>query len=429
MKFYVRRFAFLAAIFPLISMAVAAVSAERIGDGGRFNDYYQDEETLTSGKAGCDTPEGCDAAGCDVAGGCDAADCASCGWCKLGCRRTLQQYENCWGISYGGWAQFGYHTHHTPLSSATVPAGSGLSFNDVPSHINAHQVVAYIEKEAAGDCYWDWGFRFDLMYGTDAQKTQAFGGTPNNWDNPWDYGEYGWALPQAYLSFDRDDVTVIAGHFYSLMGYEVVAAPENFFYSHALTMLGSEPRTHTGIVAAYNPGGCDTTYYGGWTMGWDTAFEESPSGGSNFLGGVSTPLADRVTASYILALGDMGARGQGYTHSVVINWQINRSWEYVAQSDAVVLAAEPGVNDGFLNDQIGVNQYLFYTVNDCVKVGVRGEWWKTDFLNRYAVSAGVNIRPDANLVIRPEVRYDWGDGPTDIWPRRAILAIDAVLTF
>jgi len=24
-------------------------------------------------------------------------------------------------------------------------------------------------------CSWDWGFRSDLVYGTDAQKTQAFG--------------------------------------------------------------------------------------------------------------------------------------------------------------------------------------------------------------------------------------------------------------
>ena len=29
-------------------------------------------------------------------------------------------------------------------------------------------------------------------------------------------------------------------------------------------------------------------------------------------------------------------------------------------------------------DNVGVNQYLIYTVNDCMGVGGRLEWWKTD---------------------------------------------------
>ena len=115
-------------------------------------------------------------------------------------------------------------------------------------------------------------------------------------------------------------------------------------------------------------------------------------------------------------------------HSVVLDWQINNRWEYVCQSDLVWLEAGP-VNEGFFNDQVSVNQYLFYTASDCVKVGVRGEWWKTDGLSRYGVTAGVNIRPHANLVIRPEVRYDWGFGTPGIFTEDAILGIDAVLTF
>ena len=84
----------------------------------------------------------------------------------------------------------------TPLSSFY---GQGFSFNDVPDQLNLHQQWLYIEKTLDADSGdWDWGGRVDIMYGTDASKTQAFG-TTGGWDNDWDYGVYGWAIPQAYL--------------------------------------------------------------------------------------------------------------------------------------------------------------------------------------------------------------------------------------
>ncbi len=42
------------------------------------------------------------------------------------------------------------------------------------------------------------------------------------------------------------------GHFYTIIGYEVVTAPDNFFYTHAYTMQYGEPFTHTGVLATYN---------------------------------------------------------------------------------------------------------------------------------------------------------------------------------
>jgi hypothetical protein len=269
------------------------------------------------------------------------------------------------------------------------------------------------------------------MYGTDAQKTQAFG-QPTGWDTSWDNGAYGWALPQAYLTLDKDDLTIQVGHFYTLIGYEVVPAPDNFFYSHSLTMFNSEPFTHTGVLASYDYDE-DVTFYAGWTLGWDTAFDSS-NGGSNFLGGVTVPLLEDLSMTYILTAGNMGLRGEGYSHSLVFDWVIDDKWEYVLQSDLVALEAN-AINGGAFNDQFGINNYLFYTINDCVKAGVRAEWWQTDNLDRYEVTLGVNIRPHANLVFRPEFRYDWGSGASNVLlPNTAngeasIFGIDAVLTF
>ena len=89
----------------------------------------------------------------------------------------------------------------------------------------------YAEKVADGSQGLDWGFRADVMYGIDSADTQAFGNNPGRWDfiNGWDFGgTYGWAMPQLYGEIAAGDFSVIIGHFYTLLGYEVVTAPDNF---------------------------------------------------------------------------------------------------------------------------------------------------------------------------------------------------------
>ena len=79
----------------------------------------------------------------------------------------------------------------------------------------------------------------------------------------------------------------------------------------------------------------------------------------------------------------------------------------------------------------GINQYLFYTVNDCWKAGsplgmVPRRRWRPRHrpaeseqrdLRPVASPAtstrsllGLNWTPSANLTVRPEMRYDWYDG-------------------
>ena len=124
------------------------------------------------------------------------------------------------------------------------------------------------------------------------------------WDNTWDNGvNYGWAMPQLYLEAGYGDLSVKAGHFYTIIGYEVVQATGNFFYSHAYTFNNSEPFTHTGILATYNLSD-DVTFYGGWTEGWDSGFDDN---GDNFLGGISVNLTDDFTVIYATTIGRFGS--------------------------------------------------------------------------------------------------------------------------
>lgn len=323
----------------------------------------------------------------------------------------MSRTEN--GFKIGGWFQAGYNTK------------SDGRFNNVPNALNLHQAYLYAEKAADGQNGLDWGFRMDLMYGVDGADSQAFGSNPGNWDfrNGFDHGIYSWALPQAYAELAAGDLSVKLGHFYTLIGYEVVTAPDNFFFTHAFTMYNSEPFTHTGALASYAASD-NVTLYGGWTLGWDTGFD-AYRGGSNFLGGFGYTITDDIAMTYITCFGDLGWRGEGYNHSLVFDVTLTDKLQYVFQTDFVSTNTDVAYND------VGINQYLFYTLNDRWKLGGRAEWWKRDGESLWEVTAGVNWLPHPNLVVRPEVKYNEGDALLSLGlPENSVIfAIDAVLTF
>lgn len=303
-------------------------------------------------------------------------------------------------IDVGGWTQFGWTDDLVPLSATR---GDGLSFLDSNDRLNLHQQWFYLGKEADGSCGLGFGFRADFVYGVDAQKTQSFGNPAGSFDEGWDHGIYGWAIPQLYGEVAMGDLSVIVGHFYTLIGYEVVPAPNNFFFSHSLAMFNSEPFTHTGVLGTYS-GFENMTLYGGWTLGWDSGFDNFNSG-NNYLGGFSVDLLDSVSFTYINTYGNFGRintanRDDNYSHSIVFDVDLCCNWNYVFQTDYKNIDDAAGEN-------IGINQYLFYHYNDIVSLGTRVEWWRADQVSNYEYTSGANIKLLNNLVLRPEYRKDW----------------------
>ncbi len=322
-------------------------------------------------------------------------------------------------VDIGGWTQFGY-----------TNKSDGV-FNTHPDHLDLQQGYLYLEKLADGSEGLDFGGRIDVMYGTDAQNTQAFGNNPGEWDfmNGFDQGVYGWALPQAYLEAAYGDLNVKVGHFYTLLGYQVVPATGNFFYSIPFTFNFSEAFTHTGALASYTANE-NITLHLGWVAGWDTGFDQFNGGNAIHAGAIVTP-TDDLTVTYMLTAGNLGWIGKGYTHAIVADWVISEDWEYVFQSDLVGVDSVGGGH----YDTIGVNQYLYYTISDKLKAGGRVEWWKADGVSYNEMAFGVNILPTANLRLRPEIRYNWAPGtttatnPFGIPINQTIFGIDAILTF
>ncbi|MFM8399737.1 MAG: outer membrane beta-barrel protein, partial [Pirellula sp.] len=171
---------------------------------------------------GCDNSGG-GAAGCDIgsgaAGGCDSM-CGSSGLFGMGILGTGRALNDPWklfsnpiaGFNVGGWTSVGYHSYANPFS-----------FNTYPKRLQLGQQWFYAEKVADGSNGVGLGGRVDYLYGTDAPDTQSFGIANNHWDNGWDNGaQYGHALPQAYVEAAYGDMSVKVGHFFTIVGNEVV---------------------------------------------------------------------------------------------------------------------------------------------------------------------------------------------------------------
>jgi hypothetical protein len=324
-------------------------------------------------------------------------------------------------LEIGGWISAGIYAN-----AHGAPRNGPLGFNDLGDGFNVHQMWVYAEKPVnTGGCGWDWGYRADFMFGVDGPDTQAFGGL--GWDTTWDTSaNYGFAMPQLYAEVGIDDWTIKAGHFYTTHGAEVVPALNNFFYSHSYSFYYGEPFTHTGVLASY-AWSDDVTFFGGWTQGWDTGFDNTPQA-DTFLGGVSFPLTDRIDFAYTVSAGDFGPATAGkaalglpdggiYLHSFLFTWAINDRWTYVFHNDFAV-NSPAGVPSNRWN---GIVQYLQYKINECWATGVRIEVFDDPQGARVSYNGpatgtygeltwGLNWTPRERLVVRPELRYDWFNG-------------------
>ena len=202
-------------------------------------------------------------------------------------------------ITIGGWLDSGIYGNQYG-----APSNGPIGLRSIGDGWTVDQMWVYAERKTdTKGCGWDFGGRVDYLFGVDGPQTQCFG------DHSFDYGwntssQYGFAMPQIYGEVAYNDVKVKIGHFYTPIGYEVVQATGNFFYSHSYSHTFGEPFTHTGALAAYAPNE-KVTWYGGWVDGWDEGFADNGNG-SMFLGGVSLNISDKTTFAWYVSAGKFG---------------------------------------------------------------------------------------------------------------------------
>ena len=368
------------------------------------------------------------------------------------------------GINTYGWFDVGIGANNWGS-----PFNGPITFNDRSWQGQMNQLYLVNEKLLDTEDGPDWGGRVDLLYGTDYIYTTARGLDGNLFYQPNPAGtggapswasskDYGLAMPQLYGEVGAANHAVKFGHFYTIIGYEVVPAIGNFFYTHAYTMQYGEPFTHTGILDTWTPND-QLTVYGGITNGWDNFSDPInyfginnpgyPGANSNaaFLGGVTFKNSDATQAlttcvssgneigsfDSVSGLANIGNRS--VLSTVYINelsdkltyvFQNDNGWQFNAGTPDTLNQAQPGTALWY-----GINQYMFYTFSDNVVGGMRLEWVRDN--NGYRVinpirnalfggpfeggyqgnfwqaTWGLNWKPNGsrNWMIRPELRYDW----------------------
>lgn len=331
-----------------------------------------------------------------------------------------------WGLALGGWLSVGVtYNNYNPgdHSNGTV------TFNDRSAEFQLNQLNFFIERAVDKDAKkWSVGGRVDFMWGTDSRFTQAAGNWDENLITQASLRFYDIALPQAYVEIATPFVrgaTVKIGHFYTLLGQEAVPSPSNFFYSHAYAMQYGEPFTHTGVLVGYPVNPNLTLNLGAVTgpHGKADNFDKHLENW-NFLGGLSWLSEDGATAlAASLTTGNTDAPGSPNRTiaSLVLNRDITAKLHYILQFDHGSQAG--AAQDGGTASWYGINQHLIYAVSDTVSGGLRGEWFRDQNGFRvtnvpasyYQATLGLNWKPKPWLLLRTEARFDWVDGPQQVF--------------
>lgn len=384
------------------------------------------------GGKGCDG-KGCDGKGCGC-GGLGTFGCLRCAPSKPWLLPQPCLTKNL-GIKIGGWIQQGITTNtNTPVDNwnATV------ALNDRDGEWQANQMWLYVTRPIKQrECCWQIGGHVDIVYGSDWRFGRFFGLEEKiNDDNQF----YGWVFPQMYVEVGGHNLSVKMGHMAGPLGYEIVPAVGNFFYSHSYAMNYTEPQLVTGLWADYKIGQ-NWTVQAGFHRGF-FMFEDE-DGNVDFMGGVQWNNCDNTTSvRYALSVGNNEALyGQTwFASSLVLQHQFTKRFKYVLQHN---LGTINGVNAGPVGDAewYGLNQYFFYKISKCLEAGLRVEWLRDDdgvrvagvanplnplgtsrgwsggpgwAGNFYGITAGLNWAPHPNVKFRPELRWDWYEG-ADSW--------------
>ncbi|KIO50431.1 porin [Nitrosospira sp. NpAV] len=300
------------------------------------------------------------------------------------------------GIRVGGWINGGATFNPSHIDGFNGP----VTFGDQANRFQLNQFNVFLERAVvAQGSKWDFGGRFDVLFGTDAIFSQAYGvpafdvnsGQPlarSNWDLDLCCAStryYGIAIPQAYAEVYvpvGNGLNVKVGHFYTPIGYESVPAPNNFFYSHAYTMQYGEPFTHTGALGNYYinknwmlMGGTTT---GSATGGWDGGFDKQLGnwGGLAGITWTSDDLGSSANISGSYAQTSTRSNEPWGMYSIVLKHRITPNTNFVLQHDHGY-AGGVLVNGVVQNAEwYGINTHTYYDITPELAIGVRAEWFR-----------------------------------------------------
>ena len=219
----------------------------------------------------------------------------------------------------GGWLEQGITFSNYPDAHFNGPVFT----NDWNGEYQMNQFWMFLDRPAKNDGEgWAWGAHLDMIYGTDWRFGICHG--LEDRINDFNRQSYGLVIPQLYVDLAYNDLTVKMGHYAGILGYEVVAAPANPFYSHSYAMAFSEPILVTGALADYKLSE-QWSILGGIDRGWMTF--EDVNNIWDFMGGVRwTSRNKKTSVAYSVDVGPQDPDGlqQRFVSSLVFKHQVDR---------------------------------------------------------------------------------------------------------
>src|SRR5713101_7814452 len=269
------------------------------------------------------------------------------------------------------------------FNSSQSDINFGHLFTDRADRVLLNQALITAQRpldpKATG---YDFGFKFQAMYGSDARYTHFLGEFDRSLSdiNQFDIVEAHVLDHLPWLTTGGIDVKV--GQYVTLEGAEVIYAPDNLLYSHSYIFNFGIPFKHTGFMTTthVNP---VLDIYAGLDTGVNTTFGNSfncfTCGDNNtavaFHGGIGLNLLDGAltilgtthigpenpNVSAVVLAGVNPNSDLRYLNDITATWKVNDKLTLITDLNYIR-------DDGFNATGGGVAQYFAYTINDWLKI-------------------------------------------------------------
>jgi hypothetical protein len=351
--------------------------------------------------------------------------------------KFVQQEEAKSRLAISGWIESGITANpDSPRDNQNF----GRFFDDRANEPLLNQLVVNFERALVPKpAEFDWGFKVQLMYGSDARFIHSLGLLDHTATKSILQPD----LVEAYVNlhfpiFSEGGVDVKLGKFVTLEGAETIDPRTNFFYSHSYIFNFGIPLNHTGALATWHATP-HINLVAGLTRGVNTSIDDNNDSVA-FHGGIGLDFNESKLV--ISAATHIGPETPNNDHDLRYLNTITTTWKITDKLTSITdlnYARDAGADA----DAYGVAQYFTYAINSWLIAGIRGEVFRDDkgfyvvsFADYHdpmrllvgvptidprtvgggrttygAITVGLNIKPPmpkpmTSLTIRPEVRFD-----------------------
>lgn len=300
---------------------------------------------------------------------------------------------------------------------ATTIAGRGFDGRNNSFTLNKIKLTLDKPVTCSGE-KWDAGFRADVIFGQDAGLIQSFNaGGPGTFN----LGSNG-DLEQAFVQVNvpvGNGLIVKVGKMVTLMGVEVIEEVANPNWSAGNQFLYVENFTQTGALLSYKWNDKVDTQLAVFN-GWDQLPDNNQD--KSFMGRIGFAPDDKTTIG-VIGYGGPEQTGNNsnkrYGADVVINRKLSDKLNSFVQLD---YGKEEGVDaTGGDSEWYAAGLWLIYDFTEKCGVALRADYlsdkdgvranpayiaFTTAPIELTSVTLTLNLKPAANLQVRPEIRWD-----------------------